>query len=65
MKEIVGMFGLESKKSSVCSVLRDSECKKDSVCLVFKHKKSSVCSVFDARNCRIFPLGKLIFLFIM
>ena len=24
MKEIVGMFGLESKKASVCSVLRDS-----------------------------------------
>ena len=26
MKEIVGMFGLESKKASVCSVLRDSVC---------------------------------------
>ena len=35
-----------------------SECKKDSVCSVFKHKKSSVCSVLDERNCRIFPLGK-------
>ena len=51
MKEIVGMFGLECKKASVCSV--------------FKHKKSSVCSVLNARNCRIYPLGKLIFLFIM
>ena len=26
MKEIVGMFGLESKKASVCSVLRNSVC---------------------------------------
>ena len=26
MKEIVGMFGLESKKASECLVLRDSVC---------------------------------------
>ena len=40
MKQIVGMFGLESKKASVCSVLRDS------VCLVRNVRKTLTFRVF-------------------